>query len=283
MWTPQALAKLEADELTDVLVDLGEHARRAAIDGKTDVLRRLRALLVEAGDLATGEASRLLAVAKAFVRDLGRVELSGRERALREFLRDHGDDANWAVERWLKELGVDGAQLAGRRGLELAMRRLVDRNVLREDRGVYWLTDEARAILSDLMEPMAFRLWREVERARRRIAELGANSLAAEELLVGRFAVDTEQARRYLVRYPIDSVQEADALVLARPKTTWQAARWLRASKPMPSPMPNERTDERRGVEIEAVLPLVDEENTTPLSPTHGTVQIETSPRLPLN
>ena len=244
-WTAEKLAALPPRELTNVLADLGDKARRAAIDGNTDFLRDLRRVLIEAADAARGESVRLLVVARAFIRDLGRMELSGRERALRDFLKTHGSAAEWALSYWLKGKCLPENELAERPEVLLALKDLDRQDVVRNVGGGWWVTDEARAIAAEMLEPMAFRLWREVDRARTDIAKLGNNQGVAIDLLVGRFGVETQQAGRFIQQNPIQPLMDIDRP--DRPqasKTLWRAAHVRASPRPPPSNRPEVEASE---------------------------------------
>ena len=122
--------------------------------------------------------------------------------------------------------GSGRTAFADRPDLANALNALASADVVRQAKGRFWLTDEARAIAAELTEPMPFRLWREVENARKKIEQLGADPSVGSELLSARLGVELDQAREFLNRYPL----EAQPLTSALRKNSSRRRIWAAAN-----------------------------------------------------
>lgn len=236
------LVQLDASALTEWLVGEAQAARAAALQGDADRLRglvdRLRAAARELG----GERLRLVEVAEAYVRLLGRTDLSPAERALRAFLKEQRDDAEWVCQRWLQPALVAEGDVTSRAGgLAVELARLVDAGVAERTRQGWLLRPAHRALVLDLVEPIAFRLWRQVEEARRRIRDMQMNKPAATEYLAGTFGVDEQQAGMFFARAGFDQPTGIVAPAVVGARALYEhPLRWERARPPMAAKPHNE-------------------------------------------
>lgn len=194
------LTSLDADQLAEVLVRFAQAARGAWARGdRLTPLRQLRAVQA-AAKKARGERLALLEVSASFLKALGQADFGSRELALREFLADTGDEGaellGQLAERAISSSALSVLPDGVRKGIE----RLHELGLVRIERSLVDLHPDWRPVVRDLLEPLVFRHWREVELARLQISVGNFDEQTAAGFLAARFGVSEDQGARFVRR-----------------------------------------------------------------------------------
>lgn len=206
------LAALELRELADALAAMAKRARAHAEDQDVVQLHGMLEEVRAAADVATKERRALLDTAESFLRALARTDLGKREVALRKFFVEHADEAEPFLTKLLRPQPV-GERDFGRmpEAARVAALSLADCGVIRRgQRETYYLVPALRPVAKDLVEPVAFRLWRRVERCRASISFAGMNDFTASAYLATQCGVTAQQAGRFLTNNPVQPGSAAE-------------------------------------------------------------------------
>lgn len=215
------LLALDLDELAEALVAVAQSARKLSDNDRIVELADLLSTVRSAADEATGPSLALLEVSEAFLRALARTDLGKAEIALRRFAMAQSDGGA-AILRPLAEgrpLETEGLEALGDAG-----RDLINVGVLRALPGgkTFDLRPSLRALARDLVEPVAFRMWRRVDAARGMAGIGRMNPTQTAAYLAGELGVTTQQAAGYLRSSPL-TPRPIVAATTARRAGAWRS------------------------------------------------------------
>jgi len=199
------LADLEIAALAEALVTMSREMRRAVAAGDHAAIARTLDEVRSAADAAAGEAGLMLQVAESFLRAMANTDLGVAERALRQFVSAFSSHATSLLAHAASPAGIPAAgveKLDARVRAELdalvrvgALRRLHDRRLD--------VRPSLRGVVRDLVEPLAFRLWAQVEEARAHAAFQDRKHETAALIIANRVGVSERQAEDHLRAHPL--------------------------------------------------------------------------------
>lgn len=203
---PLRLAELDIDILAEHLVAMAQQARKLATEGTVVELHDLLQQVHESARTAGGEQLALLEVAEAFLRALARSDLGRSELALRRLFAQHPDPAEELFTRLLEPASISEEDLFEMVGhARASVEMLIELGVLRRNGRVFDLSPSMRPIARELVEPAAFRMWRQVNEARSQIALARMKQPAAEGHLSAHLGITRQQAAAHLRAHPLQA------------------------------------------------------------------------------
>jgi len=199
---PEELASLDSERLAETLVTLANEVRDDLREGRHVRALSLLEELQQAARRSAGPQLALLEVAIAVLKAVTRTDLGRPELVIHEMLAEESDDVDAFLTKACE--GVARASEVSRlpRPIVERIARLRDLGVIRELQGVFDVALKYRALVSELIEPLPFRLWREVTDVRNEIMAQHLPEHQAASLLAGQFGLGQQQAVRHLRRHP---------------------------------------------------------------------------------
>lgn len=201
---PTNLADLDFEALATQVVAIAQRARTLTAEGDAVELHELLEAVRSAANVVSGERLVLLEVAEAFLRAMARSDLGRSELALRRLFVEHPEIARVLFSRLLKPATLTEEELRASTGEARAhLDELIALGVLRKVGHAFDVRPSLRPLARDLLEPVAFRLWRRVSDARSNILRAGMPAAEASAHLAARLGVTPQEATAHLEAHPV--------------------------------------------------------------------------------
>jgi hypothetical protein len=230
--TPDTLAALDTDGLTEWLVGAARELRNAVAERNDAAVAETLRLVRNAGMRASGPTVALLDVAEAFLKLLGRGNDDPRAMAVHRFLASDSIKASRVLDRLLQREALASTDLAGLpAAVAEGIQSLVDVGVLKVTTRGHVIVPQAFSVVTDVFDPLAFRHWRRVDQARS--SAMGLNAEDRSTYLASALAVTPQQAQRFLQQSPLPVPHRADEASPIFQKRRRAPAQDLSAAKPL--------------------------------------------------
>jgi hypothetical protein len=189
--------------VTEALLSIARRVRTAVAAGDRMSIGTALDEVRQAADVASGEPLRLLEVAEAFLRAALGSHWGRRERLLRLFVADHGEEARVQLEAALR--GRLQVEQVGTPQARAALAELVEVGALRHlDNQRLDVPPSMKGVIKEIISPVSFRLWDWVQRARAKAAlEHPRDHDLQAQTLVADLGVSESEAQRHLRSFPL--------------------------------------------------------------------------------